>query len=1179
MSKIELSTSPFLGSRGLISIFSSQFLDLVVRSSELDPIKKDAEGAHIFPTFVSFICKRTKQQAMASQGRIRCKHCNRRDFRTEKGLNHHLNHSACKDAHIRETFGTPTQRPPLEEEEPDSDEEGPEVFMDDPGRPERPSFLQRGDILQDDLDAIRGKIGLDFATDSDTDDDNSTDNEDAFYLDMPGLDEDGFSSSTEGSFIDDLRSAAMCDSDDDDQGPPEVIHLGPNEDEDEEGPITEIRDQFLRYIEDHHGNTVALNKNEKRSIRLLAAMRKKKVALNGYNEVMEWHLKESGLVRDHESAAASKHFIGREVMLDRLKERYNYKNKFPFQKRVKLPTSGAVVKITCHDVGYVIQQLLTDPRIQDSDYLFFDDDPRAPPPENITKLKDLTTGTAFRDTHKIMINPEKGEQLFPLPVYIDGAHISNFHDLELIQVRTAIGLWNLVTRRQEWAWGIIGYIEKVHEQGGVGRDIWTEGNHMEYQDGSDTDDHSSAAESIFGIGKENVEDLHAMIGVIFQSMAPIQKRGFMWDMPYKGTIYRNIHFKIFIPFVKCDNTEADKLCGKYQMRTGNVAQICRCCHIPLAEANDHLHKPKPKTVPEISNLVAKGKTDGLQAISQTYLINGFHKLRFNMGNTRGIHGACPADMLHSIQLGIFKYLRDIFFRDLGATSKTAKAVNGIAKVYCRLLKRQSDRSVPKCTFSRGIQEGRLMGREYRGVLLIMCAILRSTGGRRAMAKSRKGKFSDDVKVDDWILLVETLLQWEAYLCSEEMYLKDVKKLEKKNRFIMFLMRRIASRTVGMGLRILKFHIIIHLVTDMLMYGIALEFDTAANEGHHKLAKQGARLTQKAATTFNLQTAHRMTEFRLLDLALLEIEEGKVLWNYFDGCVEEGDESSSDEAMEREEEEEEGVSTGASVSPMEEEESSTEEEESSTESDASLDVYTGETGLEVGLGEYGELVFKVISRSKYKLKTRLNEEVLRFLYDLQVLVSDHLDDGKLPIFTYHRRGTQIFRGHPNYRGKGAWRDWVWVNFGADGRFPCHIWCFVKLDGLPKGRNAPHYGGIQLKGSGVYAVVESARVEEDKVELGRSSILTPIRKEVDLNPDGTIKKRYFYLADTSAFVEPCCCVGDVGGPPNRYFLVKARERWCDDFVRWLRDPHGLDEMEALDVNDKLIEIEEDSEAESD
>lgn len=1062
---------------------------------------------------------------------------------------------------------------------------------DAPERPLRPSFLEANDVIQDDLDAIRGKIGLDFATDSDTDEDSYTDNDDVYPLGLGllGREECGFSTTS---------SEDSDDSEDEDEGPPQVINIGPEDHEegpeadDEEGPITTIRDQFLSYIDDVVGNQVALTQDEKRSIRLLAAMRKKKVALNGYKEVMEWHLKESGLVRDHESAAASRHFIGREVMLDRLKRRYNFENKYPFQKRVKLPTSGTVVKITCHDAGAVLQSLLTDPRLRDGDYMFFDDDPRAPPPEKITKLKDLNTGSAYRDTHKILIDPTKRQQLLATPLYIDGAHISNFHDVELIQIKIAIGIVNRVTRMKEWAWGVLGNIEKVHEQGGIGRNMFAESNHMEYQDGSDSEDHSSAAESIFGIGKENVEDLHAMIGVILETLEPILKRGFLWDLPYKGVIYRNIHFIVFVPFVKCDNTEADKLVGKYQMRSGNVAQVCRNCHIPLAEANDHLHRPKYKTVTEIQNLVQKGNTVGLQAISQTYLINAFHKLRFNAGNDRGIHGACPADMLHSIQLGIFKYLRDIFFRDLGATSQTAKGINGLAKVYCRLLARQSDRSIPKCTFSKGIQEGRLMGKEYRGVLLIMLAILRSTAGRRTMKKSKKGKFSDDIKVDDWIMLVETLLQWEAYLCSEEMYLKDVKKLERKNRFIMFLMRRIASRTVGMGLRILKFHVILHLVSDMLLYGIALEFDTAANESHHKLAKQGARLTQKAARTFNIQTACRMAEFRLIELGLLEIEMGAVLWNYFAGCVEEDtDEATDDEEsammnderscegndddqISEEEEDMEEDSPDDDLPSLGEESSS-----SSDESDGSLEVYTGETRLEVFKGEYGQITFLVHSRSKYKLQTRLNQELVDFLYDLQVLVSEHLVDGILPIFTYHRRGDQIFRGHPNYRGRGPWRDWAWVNFGGDGKFPCHICCFVKLDGLPGGRKAPHYGGIQLKENGVYAVVESAELEEDEDELGRSSILTPILKTVDLHPDGTIQKRHYYLADTSAFVGPCCAIGDVGGPANRYFLVKPRDTWSKDFVRWLRDPHGLDELDKLDVNDKLVEIDAGSEAESD
>ena len=483
-----------------------------------------------------------------------------------------------------------------------------------------------------------------------------------------------------------------------------------------------------------------------------------------------------------------------------------------------------------------------------------------------------------------------------------------------------------------------------------------------------------------------------------------------------------------MPFVKCDNAEADKLCGKYEMRAGNVQHVCRACHCPLQQANDHLHKPVYKTVPEIQKLVHRADLDGLKSISQSNLINAFHKVRFNLGNTRGIHGGCPADMLHTIQLGIFKYLRDIFFRDLGATSSISKDINGLAKVFCRLLGRQSDRSVPKCTFSKGIQQGRLMGREYRGVLLIMMAILRSTGGRAIMALSKKGKFSDDIKVDDWILLVETLLQWEAYLCEEEMLVKDVKKLDKKHRFIMFLMRRIAHRSVGMGLKILKFHTIIHMFTEILLYGIPLEFDTSANESHHKLSKQGARLTQKAAKTFNLQTAHRMTEFRLIELALLEIDDGPVVWDYFAGCAEEEPRDMDDTS------EEESMDEGSEASSSVDSSSEDEENETSSEEDKSKEgryVYTGEAKIVVYQGEYGEVAFEMVSRSKHNARTRLNQDLLVYLMELQVLLSDVLVGKLLPIFTYHRRGEHIVRGHPNYRGKGPWRDWVWVDWGEEG----------------------------------------------------------------------------------------------------------------------------------------------------
>ena len=75
-------------------------------------------------------------------------------------------------------------------------------------------------------------------------------------------------------------------------------------------------------------------------------------------------------------------------------------------------------------------------------------------------------------------------------------------------------------------------------------------------------------------------------------------------------------------------------------------------------------------------------------------------------------------------------------------------------------------------------------------------------------------------------------------------------------------------------------------------------------------------------------------------------------------------------------------------------------------------------------------------------------------------------------------------------------------------------------------------------------------------------------VDLDSDGTVLKRHFFLADTCAFVDPCCAVADIGGPSSRYFVVKSRTKWPADFIRWVRDPHGLDELDVLDKDDKLV-----------
>ena len=236
-------------------------------------------------------------------------------------------------------------------------------------------------------------------------------------------------------------------------------------------------------------------------------------------------------------------------------------------------------------------------------------------------------------------------------------------------------------------------------------------------------------------------------------------------------------------------------------------------------------------------------------------------------------------MLHAILLGIFKYTRDCFFEQIGPESKFADDINAVSKLYGLLFTRQSVRNLPKTAFPNGIRKGKLMAKEYAGILLCMAAVLRSTYGRRSLVRRRPTSFSKEL-VQDWIVLVETLLQWEIWLKSDKMELKHIKRAENKHRYIMYLMQKIGQRTTGMGLKVSKFHAISHIAQDILNFGVPMEVDTGSNESGRKQTKTAARLTQRSEATFDLQTATRLEEIHLLDVAEQEIL-GNCVWNYFE----------------------------------------------------------------------------------------------------------------------------------------------------------------------------------------------------------------------------------------------------------------------------------------------------------
>ena len=84
------------------------------------------------------------------------------------------------------------------------------------------------------------------------------------------------------------------------------------------------------------------------------------------------------------------------------------------------------------------------------------------------------------------------------------------------------------------------------------------------------------------------QDFHTMLQIVLKSYVDLQNRGFYWDLRYKNKVYKDIEFVMFMPFIRCDTEEGDKLCGKFLTRTQRIAQLCWYCKCP----NEDTHNPK-----------------------------------------------------------------------------------------------------------------------------------------------------------------------------------------------------------------------------------------------------------------------------------------------------------------------------------------------------------------------------------------------------------------------------------------------------------------------------------------------------------------------------------------------------------------------------------------------------------
>ena len=135
---------------------------------------------------------------------------------------------------------------------------------------------------------------------------------------------------------------------------------------------------------------------------------------------------------------------------------------------------------------------------------------------------------------------------------------------------------------------------------------------------------------------------------------------------------------------------------------------------------------------------------------------------------------------------------------------------------------------------------------------------------------------------------------------------------------------------------------------------------------------------------------------------------------------------------------------------------------------------------------------------------MEQALIDYFSELQRKVRQYLDS--LEMRTYYVRNGVQFRATSHFYG-AVWRDWVLIDWGEEGKLPCHIMGFVDLSDLP-----PNYE-FNFQGSngicpGIYAIVQYAEFVDDEAEQNMSELFLPIEKHVaGITLDHVTSKKLF------------------------------------------------------------------------
>ena len=370
------------------------------------------------------------------------------------------------------------------------------------------------------------------------------------------------------------------------------------------------------------------------------------------------------------------------------------------------------------------------------------------------------------------------------------------------------------------------------------------------------------------------------------------------------------------------------------------------------------------------------------------------------------------------------------------------------------------------------------------------------------------------------MLLETQLQFEAWLKLPELDVYLVERAKTKVKEYMNMSKMVGKREKGMGCRTMNHHGTKHVPDQILDMGVNSNVNTTSNESHHKADKKTAQRTNKRPGTFDIMVATKIQERTAVALAIEETY-GRKRWHYYRGNFDHNDRFTNES------------------SPFE-----------PTLTGVRMNYWRKQGDTE------NEYLSTIYSSMKYKHKYRYDQMTTEGIQELVEFLLHDMDLVTLysELKLYDKRANnnrQTYRACPYYEGF-PWHDWAIFDLsrpdGTGNAFtPAQIKCIVDLTNLPADNSVNYEPGI-------YALCEEARLNIDPKEFNKSELFEAWVKD-EANLTGCEKRfNKLRLLHTKLLVAPTIMFPDLDNENERAYLrMIPRATWGDLFNEWLKHPH--------------------------